>query len=30
LAGVCRGTIAGFGWRSYWLGLLALAGLLNE
>jgi 3-dehydroquinate dehydratase-2 len=30
LAPVCRGTIAGFGWRSYWLGLLALAGLLNE
>lgn len=30
LAPVCRGTIAGFGWRSYWLGLLALASLLNE
>ncbi len=30
LAPVCRWTIAGFGWRSYWLGLLALAGLLNE
>lgn len=30
LAPVCRGTIAGFGWRSYWLGLLALAEMLNE
>lgn len=30
LAPVCRGTIAGFGWRSYWLGLLALANLLGE
>ncbi len=30
LAPVCRGTIAGFGWRSYWLGLLALANLLTE
>ena len=30
LAPVCRGTIAGFGWRSYWLGLLALANLLAE
>lgn len=25
LAPVCRGTIRGFGWRSYWLGLHALA-----
>ena len=30
LAPVCRGTIAGFGWRSYWLGLLALANLLID
>lgn len=27
---VCAGKIAGFGWRSYWLGLTALASLLNE
>ena len=26
---VCVGTIAGFGWRSYLLGLIALAGVLN-
>jgi 3-dehydroquinate dehydratase-2 len=28
IAPACRGTIRGFGWRSYWLGLHALAGLL--
>ena len=27
---VCRGSIAGFGWRSYLLGLQALAGYLLE
>lgn len=27
---VCRGSIAGFGWRSYILGLQALAGCLQE
>lgn len=27
IAPVCRGTIAGFGWQSYALGLRALAGL---
>lgn len=26
----CRGKIVGFGWRSYWLALHALAELLNE
>jgi len=31
LAPVCLGSIKGFGWRSYWLGLHALAGkLLNS
>ncbi len=30
LAPVCAGTIAGFGWRSYLLGLHALAGILEE
>jgi 3-dehydroquinate dehydratase-2 len=28
VAGVCAGTIRGFGWRSYWLALHALAALL--
>jgi 3-dehydroquinate dehydratase-2 len=28
LAPVCLGTIRGFGWRSYWLGLQALAPVL--
>ena len=27
VAAVCKGTVRGFGWRSYWLGLHALAGL---
>ncbi|HLF89566.1 MAG TPA: type II 3-dehydroquinate dehydratase [Anaerolineales bacterium] len=30
LAPVCKGKITGFGWRSYWLGLLALVKLLEE
>ena len=30
IAPVCAGTIAGFGWRSYLLGLQALAGMLGE
>jgi 3-dehydroquinate dehydratase-2 len=30
LAPVCLGTIRGFGWRSYWLGLHALAHVLLE
>jgi 3-dehydroquinate dehydratase II len=30
IAPVCAGTIAGFGWRSYHLGLVALHGLLSQ
>ena len=30
IAPVCAGTISGFGWRSYLLGLQALKGLLEE
>lgn len=30
IAPVCAGTISGFGWRSYLLGLQALKGLLGE
>ncbi|MGH2523046.1 MAG: type II 3-dehydroquinate dehydratase [Anaerolineales bacterium] len=30
LAPVCVGVIRGFGWRSYWLGLHALAGVLKR
>jgi len=30
IAPVCKGTIRGFGWRSYLLGLHALAGVLNR
>jgi 3-dehydroquinate dehydratase-2 len=30
LSPVCKGKITGFGWRSYWLGLLALVKLLEE
>ena len=30
IAPVCVGVIAGFGWRSYWLALQALAALLND
>jgi 3-dehydroquinate dehydratase II len=29
IAPVCAGSIAGFGWQSYALGLRALAGILN-
>ena len=30
LSPVCKGKITGFGWRSYWLGLLALVKFLEE
>lgn len=30
IAPVCLGQISGFGWRSYWLGLAALAARLRE
>ncbi len=30
IAPACLGSIAGFGWRSYWLGLLALNSHLNQ
>jgi len=30
LSPVCKGKITGFGWRSYWLGLLAIVKLLEE
>lgn len=30
IAPVCAGAIAGFGWKSYYLGLVALQGLLNQ
>jgi 3-dehydroquinate dehydratase-2 len=30
IAPVCVGVIAGFGWRSYWLALQALAALMND
>lgn len=30
IAPACVGTIAGFGWRSYWLALFALNALLEE
>jgi 3-dehydroquinate dehydratase-2 len=30
IAPVCAGAIAGFGWRSYYLGLIALDGILNQ
>ena len=30
LSPVCKGKITGFGWRSYWLGLLALVKLLED
>lgn len=30
IAPVCAGSIAGFGWRSYTLGLKALAGILED
>ena len=29
IAGVCQGTVRGFGWRSYWLALRGLAGVLG-
>lgn len=30
IAPVCLGSISGFGWRSYWLALSALADLINS
>ena len=30
VAAVCKGTVRGFGWRSYWWALHALADLLND
>ncbi len=30
IAPVCTGSVSGFGWRSYWLGLLALAAHLAD
>jgi 3-dehydroquinate dehydratase-2 len=30
IAPVCLGSIGGFGWRSYWLGLHALAAMFGE
>ncbi|HSF80380.1 MAG TPA: type II 3-dehydroquinate dehydratase [Anaerolineales bacterium] len=30
ISAVCKGKIVGFGWRSYWLGLCALAEILGE
>jgi 3-dehydroquinate dehydratase-2 len=30
ISGVCAGKIVGFGWRSYWLGLQAIAAILEE
>jgi len=30
LSPVCKGKIIGFGWRSYWLGLLALVKILED
>jgi 3-dehydroquinate dehydratase-2 len=30
IAPVCIGSVSGFGWRSYWLGLLALAAHLAD
>ncbi len=30
IAPVCMGVISGFGWRSYWLGLVALSEILKD
>jgi len=30
ISAVCKGKIAGFGWRSYWLGLRALTDILMD